>query len=328
MARRLAAALILGLSIMALSGAGWDRAQAQASAPWPTRPVRFILPFGPGSGIDVGARIVGERLAARWGQPVVIENRAGGDGILAITTFINANDDHILLFAGVGSYTVHPYMMEKTPYDFKRDVQPVARIANTLMAVTLSSKDKAPDLKSFVAYARANPGKLNAAVPQGITELFFDGFLKAEGLDIPKVPYKDTVQAVPDLAEGRLDIIYSSYSVVRPTAEGGGVRVVAMGSRDRVPSLANIPTVLEAGVPSLQLECLSGVFGPTKMPLELRKRIGQDVVEAMKDQSVLDRFVASGQAPMPGGAAELEVSLQAQIDQVEAVAKLIGLKKR
>ena len=199
MAQRLAAAFIVVLSIMASWVFAPDPALAQTPAPWPTRTVRFILPFGPGSGIDVGARLGAEKLAARWAQPVVIENRPGGDGILAMTSFLNANDDHVLLFVGVGSYTVHPYMLEKTPYDFKRDVLPVARIANTLMAVTLSSKDKETDLKSFMARARANPGMLNAAVPQGISEFVFDGFLKSEGLDIQKVPYKDVVQAMPDL---------------------------------------------------------------------------------------------------------------------------------
>ena len=328
MARRLASAFIVVLSIMASWFVAHDSARAQAPAPWPTRTVRFILPFGPGSGIDVGARLVAEKLAARWAQPVVIENRPGGDGILAMTSFLNTNDDHVLLFVGVGSYTVHPYMLEKTPYDFKRDVLPVARIANTLMVVTLSSKDMATDLKGFMAHARANPGKLNAAVPQGISEFVFDGFLKTEGLDIQKVPYKDVVQAGPDLAEGRLNIIFSSYATVRPIAEGGQVRVVAIGARERVASLPNVPTADELGVPSFRLDGLSGLFGPAKMTAELRNRIGQDVVEAMKDLSVLDRLTASGQTPAPGGAAELEASLQAQIDQVDALAKLLGMKKK
>ena len=328
MAQRLAAAFIVVLSIMASWVFAPDPALAQTPAPWPTRTVRFILPFGPGSGIDVGARLVAEKLATRWAQPVVIENRPGGDGILAMTSFLNANDDHVLLFVGVGSYTVHPYMLEKTPYDFKRDVLPVARIANTLMAVTLSSKDKETDLKSFMARARANPGMLNAAVPQGISEFVFDGFLKTEGLDIQKVPYKDVVQAMPDLAEGRLNIIFSSYAAVRPTAEGGQVRVVAIGARERVAALPNVPTADELGVPSFRLDGLSGVFGPPKMSLDLRQRVGQDFVEAMKDQTVLDRLTASGQTPAPGGVAELEASLQAQIDQVDALAKLLGMKKK
>ena len=154
--------------------------------------MRFILPFGPGSGLDVGARLIAEKLSVRWGQPVVIENRPGGDGILAMTSFVNANDDQVLLFAAPGSYVVNPYLMEKVPYDFKRDVMPIARVAITVLAASVPGRSDTKSLKEFVKLARANPGKLNAAMPQGISELVFDGFTKTESLDIQKVPYKES----------------------------------------------------------------------------------------------------------------------------------------
>jgi tripartite-type tricarboxylate transporter receptor subunit TctC len=116
--------------------------------------------------------------------------------------------------------------------------------------------------------------------------------------------------------------------VVRPTAEGGGVKVLAIGSQERAPSLPSVPTAIEAGVPSLQIDGLSGLFGPAKMPLDVRKRIGADVVEAMKDKVLLDRLTASGQTPAPGGAEDLERSVQQQVDQVDAVAKLLGVQKK
>ena len=221
---------MLAMCVAALSIAP-GAAQAQD---WPVRSVRFILPFGAGSGIDVGARLLAEKLSQRWKQPVIVENRPGGDGILAMTVFLNANDDHVLLFASSGSYTVHPYQIEKLPYDLKRDVMPIARVANTIMAASVPSKSGISSLKEFVALAKAQPGKLNAAVPQGISELVFDGFVKTEGLDIQKVPYKDIVQAVPDLVEGRLNMLYTSYAVVRPSAEGGGAKVLATGTREQL----------------------------------------------------------------------------------------------
>ena len=308
-----------------IAGLGAQEARAQG---WPVRPVRFILPFGAGSGIDVGARLLADKLSQRWGQPVIIENRPGGDGILAMTVFLNANDDHVLLFASSGSYTVHPYQVEKLPYDLKRDVMPIARVANTIIVASVPSKSGITSLKDFMALARAQPGKLNAAAAQGITEYALDGFLKSEGLDIQKVPYKDIVQAVPDLVEGRLNILFTSYAVVRPSLDGGGVRVLATGSRERAPSLPGIPTAVEAGVPSLQVDGLSGLFGPARMPLDVRKRIGADVVEAMKDPVLLERLAASGQTPLPGGAEDLERSVQMQIDQVDGIANVLGMKKK
>ena len=302
-------------------------ARAQ-SVKWPTRPVRWIIPFGPGSGVDVGARLLTDRLAEKWGQPVVVDNRPGGDGIIAMTAFLNANDDHVLLYCGTGSYTVHPYQIEKLPYDFQRDLAPLARVANTIMAVTATTRMNAGSLKDIIALAKAQPGKLNAAVPQGISELVFDGFVKAEGLDIQKVPYKDVVQAVPDLVEGRINLMYTSYAVVRPVATAGTAKMLAVGAQARVSTLPNIPTAREAGVPSFELDGLSGLFGPSKMAMDVRKKIGDDVVAVMADKTILERLALSGQAPAPGGPEALEESVRRQVDQVASIAKLLGMTKK
>jgi tripartite-type tricarboxylate transporter receptor subunit TctC len=301
---------------------------ARAQTAWPTRPVRWILPFGAGSGVDVGARLLSDKLGALWGQPLIVDNRPGGDGIIAMTAFLNANDDHVLLFCGTGSYTVHPYTTANLPYDIDRDLTPIARVATTVMGFATPTSMKIASLKDFVALARANPGKLNAAVPQGISEVVFDGFLKTENLDIQKVPYKDVVQAVPDLVEGRINVIYSSYATVRPATLAGGASLLAVGTRDRVADLPNTPTTREAGVPSLELDGLSGLFGPAKMPLELRRKIGADIVEVMKDKTILARMSQSGQTPAPGGPEDFGASVRAQIDQVDGIAKLLGMPRK
>ncbi len=301
---------------------------ARAQEKWPTRPVRWILPFGAGSGVDVGARLLTERLAAKWGQPIIVDNRPGGDGIIAMTAFLNANDDHVLLYCGTGSYTVHPYEIENLPYQFQRDLAPIAHVANTVMAITTPASMQIGSLKDFVALAKANPGKLNAAVPQGISELVFDGFVKSEGLEIQKVPYKDVVQAVPDLVESRINIMYTSYAVVRPIAVAGTGKVLAIGAQSRVATLPAIPTAREAGVPSFELDGLSGLFGPAKMPLALRQKIGADIVDVMKDPTITERLAASGQTPAPGGPEDLGAAVQGQIDQVDAIAKLLGMQKK
>src|SRR5258705_4923640 len=128
-ARRIAAALVF-VAALALVGAP-SRAQTPA---WPQRAVKFIIPFGPGAGADIGARLFADRLSRRWGQTVVVENRPGADGIVAITAFVNANDDHTLLFAATGSFTVHPFQIEKLPYE-PRDLNPIARVSNTVLVV-------------------------------------------------------------------------------------------------------------------------------------------------------------------------------------------------
>src|SRR5262249_36083175 len=154
----LAAIAVLG-DVQSLTGA-----PAQV---YPTRTVRFIVPFGAASGTDIAARLFADRLAARWGKPVLVENRPGGDGLVAIAAFAAANDDHTLLFAPVGTFTVHPYEHEKLPYDVARDLLPIASVSTIILAVSTSAALKVDSLGELVDLARAQPGKLNAAAANG-----------------------------------------------------------------------------------------------------------------------------------------------------------------
>ncbi len=312
----------IGLSCLA---AGAARAQTPA---WPQRQVKFLIPFGPGAGADIGARLVSDKLAQLWKQPVVIENRPGGDGLVAVTAFMAANDDHVLMFGAAGSFTVHPYQFENLRYVFQRDLLPIARYSSTIIALAVPTASGITSLKEFVARARANPGKLNAALVPGITELVWDGFVKTEGLDITKVPYKDIVPAAGDLGESRLDAVMASYAIVRPVAETGKIRVLAVTSHDRVSLLPDIPSSAEAGFPSLELEGLVGLYGPKIMSQDLRNRIGADVVAAASDPVIGQRLAGTGQVVNPGGAVEFEASIKKQMEQVGAIAKLIGMQPK
>src|SRR5437764_13830153 len=157
------------------------RAQQASAQIWPQRPVKFIVPFGPGAGVDIGARLLADRLLARWGKPIVIENRPGADGLVAIQAFVSAHDDHVLLASPSGSFTVHPYQYDKLPYT-PADLVPLARLSNTIVAVGVPASMNIATLAEFVERARAQPGVLNAAVVPGITELTFDYFIKTTGL--------------------------------------------------------------------------------------------------------------------------------------------------
>src|SRR5712691_1571609 len=252
---------------------------------WPQRPVKFIVPFGPGAGADIGARLLAERLPARWGKPIVIENRPGGDGLVAIQAFLSANDDHTLLFSPSGNFTVHPYQYEKLPYA-PADLAPIARVSNTILAVGVPESMKFASLADFVARARAEPGKFNAAVVPGITEFTFDYFTKTAGLSVQKVPYRDIVQAATDVGEGRLQIYMSSYAILQPQTLAGRIRTLIVNGRTRAPTLPDIPTAIEAGFPALEVEGLVGLFGPRVMANELRERIGADIVAAAADPVV------------------------------------------
>jgi len=309
-------ALVLGL----LTPLTVQDARAQS---WPQRAVKLIIPFGPGAGADIGARLFADRLARRWGQSVVIENRPGADGVVAISAFVKANDDHTLLFAATGSFTVHPFQYAKLPYE-PRDLNPIARVSNTILVVSVPAALGVGTLAELAALARQKPGTLNAALVPGITELVFTGFLKGAGLDMAKVPYRDIVQAGTDLAESRVQVMMSSLALVQPHLQSGKVKLLAATSRQPVAMLPGVPTVAAAGFPALELEGLVGLFGPRDMPSELRERIAADI-RAVADQEISTRLVATGQVVNVGTAAEFAKAVDDQRAQVAALATAVGM---
>src|SRR5450432_3122951 len=178
--------LNLRRSIFALSLLGFAAtlAPAAAQAPaWPQRSVKFIIPLGPGSGVDNTARVFADKLSAKWGQPVVVENRPGGDAFIAITAVTTAKDDHVLLFAPASTFTAHPLLHEKLPYDIN-DLVPIARVTNTLIALGVPTELGVSTIKELAAKIKEQPGKLNYASVTGANDLMFAAFLKAEKLDM------------------------------------------------------------------------------------------------------------------------------------------------
>ena len=307
--------------------AQWSGVGLAAAQSYPTRAVRFIVPFGAASGADITARLFADRLAARWGKPVVVENRPGGDGLVAIGAFVGANDDHTLLLGPAGTFAVHPYEHDKLPYDAERDLLPIASITTIILAVSTSPLLKVGSLGELVALIRAQPGTLNAAAANGNADFLLFGFLKSSGLQVAKVPYRDILQAPNDLAEGRIQLLATSLTVVLPPMQAGRVKVLAVTSRERAPSAPEVPTVVEAGYPALQLDSPIGLFGPRGTPLELRERIADDVrAVAAADPVIATRLAATGQVILIRGPAEFAAAIAELRAKLAATAKILGIK--
>jgi tripartite-type tricarboxylate transporter receptor subunit TctC len=296
-----------------------------AAETWPDRTVKFIVPFGAGAGADIGARLFAERLSTRWGKPVVVENRPGGDGFVAITAFVGANDDHTLLFAAAGSFTVHPYQHDKVPYDI-RDLVPIARVSNTIITLGVPEAMKLATLTDLFALARAQPGKLNAALVPGITEFVWDGFVNEAGLNFAKVPYRDIVQAGTDLGENRIQVMMTGLAVIQAQVQAQRVKLLAVTNNKRAVSYPDVPTVVEAGFPSLELEGLVGLFGPRSMPPELRDRISADVRAVAADPVITERLTATAQVVNPGSPAQFAAAIDEQRAKMAKIAQRLGVK--
>jgi len=286
--------------------------------------VHLILTLGVGSGTDIGARLFSDRLARRWGQPVIVDNRPGGDAIVAINAFVSAHDDHVLLFSPSSAFTAHPYLHDNLPYK-PSDLVPITRVSNTIIAISVPIDLKPETLRDLAALARATPGKLNWAGVTGANEFLFAGWLKQEGLSMTEVPYRNPVDAANDLAEGRVQVYHAALAIVRPQLAAGKIKVLAVTNSVHAPSNPNVPTVQEAGYPSLTTDGLVGLFGPPGMPLALREKITADF-RAVADASIDDKLAATGQLMNIGGPDDFGRSIDEQRARLAGFAKQLGIK--
>jgi tripartite-type tricarboxylate transporter receptor subunit TctC len=313
--------LIMAAAVLAMLAVG---ATPSAAQNWPTRPVRFVVPLGPGSGVDIGSRLFADRLSAKWGQPVVVENRPGGDGVVAIGSFAAAHDDHVLLVSPTSSFTAHPFLHDNLSYK-PSDLVPIARISNTIVTVSVPASMKVGSLQEMFALVRAQPGKFNWAGVTGALDFLLDGFLKGNGYDMAKVPYRNPVEAANDLAEGRVQFYEAAMAIVRPQVQAGKIKMLAVTNTARAPSEPDIPTVAEAGFPALTVDGLVGIFGPPELSAAARERIAADFRAVSTDPIIGDRLNASGQILNIGSAAEFAKSIDAQRAQVAEMAKQLGV---
>jgi tripartite-type tricarboxylate transporter receptor subunit TctC len=316
---RILFAMLLGLAAVAAFPNG-----GMAQAKWPTRPVKFIVPLGVGSGADIGARLLADRLSQRWGQPVIVENRPGGDALVSIGAFVNAHDDHVLWYGPSGSFVSHPYQHDSLPYR-PTDLTPIARVSNTVIVVAVPTALHVDTMAKLVALARAQPGKLNWAGVTGTNDFMYAGWLALEHLDMTKVPYKNPVDAAKDLGENRVQVYIPALAIVRPQLDSGKIKLLAVTSTTRAPTRPDLPTVKEAGYPALTLDGLVGLFGPPTMSPALRNRIAADI-RAAADDTIRSRLNQTGQTPNLGGPEEFAQSIEQQRVTVARMAKVLGLK--
>ncbi len=297
-----------------------------AAQSWPQKPVRFILSLGAGSGADLGARLYSDRLTKMWGQPGVVENRPGGDGVIAINAVIAAKDDHTFLWGPTANFVGHPYSLDRMPYDPK-ELLPVARVSGTVVTLAVPASMTVGSLKEFLTRAREQPGKMNWATAVTMTDIILDGFFRSSGIDMAHARYKDTVSAMNDLIENRIQFYSSAYAIVRAQAQAGRVKLLAVQARNRVPGL-DLPTVSELGFPGLNFEGLVGIMAARSSGITnaVRDRIAADVKSVSADPLVAERLAATAQLNIPGNADEFAASIEEQVAQLAASAKLLGMK--
>ncbi len=290
-------------------------AGSAAAQDFPSRPVRMVIGFPPGGGVDIVARLIAPRLAETLGQPFLVENRAGANGNIAMDAVMQSTPDgHTLFYGNVGNLAVTNALYRNLSFDTLRDFIPVGQTMESFSVIAVSADLPVRNLNELLAYARANPGRLNGASAGagGPTHLALELFKRQFGLDIVHVPYRGSAPAILDLAGGRVQMIIDGYSLMRAAVEAGRVRVLAVTAAQRLPLLAEIPTTNEAGAPGFEAGSWHMLTAPRGTPQAALDRLEVALGRALAEPALIEAMAQQGVAARFRGQREAAVFFAAE----------------
>ena len=264
---------------------------------WPTKPVRVIVGLPPGSGTDITARAISERLTAYTGQTFVVENRPGGSGSIAMNIVAKAEPDGYTLLVMSSSWTVTPSTVADLPYDTLKDIAGVTMLADIANALAVRADRDIKSVKDLIAAAKANPGKMNAAVigAGSATHLTTERFRLSAGIDVLSIPYKGTPESLTDVLSGRVDYCFCPIGNVMPMVKDGRLRALAVSSKHRTSSVPDLPTTEEAGVPNSAQPFWVGMGVPAKTPRDILDKLHAETVRALNSPEIKARWASLNQ---------------------------------
>jgi tripartite-type tricarboxylate transporter receptor subunit TctC len=303
---------------------------AASAQSFPSRPIRMIVPFPPAGITDLSARLVAEGLRAKFNQPVIIENKPGANGVIGLREMLKAEPDGYTLMAGTVGNLVIGYAMEaNAPFDALRDVAPVAGTAEYATAMVVNNKTPVNSVQEFIDYAKARRGKLTfgSTGTGALDYLAVELFMRATGTQMVHVPYRGGPAALNDLMGGSIDLLIEVFPVVMEQIRSGLIRGLAVSSPYRLPSLPNVPTFKEIGLPGVELTGWLGVYGPPRMPEDVRAMLGAAIAEIVRQPDVQDKFRAIGFEPTGLGVREFSDFHASEVKRWVAFMTEIGLRK-
>ena len=303
----------------------WTVNAQTATTNFPVKTVRIIVPQTPGGASDALARIVGQKLSEKWGQPVVIENRPGAGGNIGMEAVANApGDGYTLLMSYVGSHAINPSIYSKLPFDPEADFVAVATLANVPFVAAVNASVPALNMKGLVAYAAQKPVSFGSAGNGSVNHLLGEMFNAASGAKMQHVPYKGAAPALTDLISGQIQVVFTSLpSVAQHIRSGTGKGLGVPGSK-RAVAFKDIPTISESGYPGFVINTWFGLFASKGTPASVVKQINADVKKILDDKEVLEKFSAIGAEPFESTPQELQAMLHADIKTWAAVVKSSG----
>jgi tripartite-type tricarboxylate transporter receptor subunit TctC len=312
---------IAAAALCALQGAAWAQA-------WPAKPLRFVVPFTPGSATDIMARTVAEKLSAQLGQPVLIENRPGAGGTIGVAAVARADPDGYTILVHSSSYTVTPSTYPNLPYDTLRDLTGVTPLGLLPNVLVIAPSKGLRSVKELIAAAKEKPGSMNAAsIGTGsATHLNAERFRLGAGIDVVHIPFKGTPEALTEVMTGRVDYYFCPVNAALPLLKDGKVLGLAVGSTKRSLALPDMPTTVELGVADSDYNFWVGMFVPAKTPREVVNRLYQETAKALHSADVHEKLARLGAEPMDYPPEKFNAYIRDEITANAALVKAAGIK--
>ena len=301
---------------------------AHAQEKYPTRPIRLLVPFPAGGPVDVMGRLIAQRLSSTIGQQVILENRPGAGSTLAARAAAGADPDgYTLLVASAASLAIGPALYNTIGYDPATSFAPIAMVSSVPYVMIAGPSVSARTLPDLIAYARANPGKLNVGVPNGAPpHMIAAWFRSATRTDIVIVPYKGASNVITDLMGGQIDLGFETTSVTFGHVHEGKVKALGVATQARLPELPDVPTMIESGLPDFIASSWTGIVTPAGTPKDIIGRLNAEVNAALKSPELQDRFKKLAAEANPGTPEDFAAFIVREVPKWQAMAKLAGVK--
>ena len=290
---------------------------------YPTKPIRWVVPFPPGGSTDLLARVVGQKLTESWGQQVIVDNRGGAGGTLGAAEAARAAGDGYTLLMGAIHHTIATSAYPKLPYDFQRDFAPITVVAIVPNVLVVNPSVPAKSVKELIAYAKANPGKLTyGSAGMGTAHhLIGEVFNARAGVDILHVPYKGSAPAVADLIGGQVSIMYDTVASCLPHVKAGKLRPLAVATAKRSSALPDVPTIAEAALPGFEVTTWFGALAPAKTPKELVIKLNAEMVKILNMPDVRKRLLDAGAEPVGNTPEAMAAQIKRETEEFAKIVK-------
>ncbi|NOG69654.1 tripartite tricarboxylate transporter substrate-binding protein [Roseicella sp. DB1501] len=320
------AALGLALASSALHARAQNR-EAQGKDDWPNRPLRLIVAFAAGGAADTAARTCGQKMGEILGQSVVIENRTGGNAVIAANATLQSPHDGYTFLVDAANQLTNPALMKDLGFDYRTAFVPVSQFCLFPQVIAVKRDFPARTIQEFIALARARPGSISYGTPPaaGMAHLAGEAFQKQAGIRLVHTPYRGGADAARDIAAGVVDAVIITTNSIRPPVQAGQARILAVTSLERVPTLPDVPTLAESGFPGFDLSDWNGVFAAAGTPAPIIDRLAAVIGQAVRDPGVRQRMDASGAIMLGNSPAEFRRWLEAQRGLCEQVIREAGI---